>query len=86
MTVLDETAFVSLMDLLTTTRRRSTSEIEIYRLLSPELVGSVEIMQKPAQATNALLVSSLPINLLLGVSLKFLWGMVNSLQFIVFMD
>jgi len=86
MTVLDETAFVSLMDLLTTTRRRSTSEIEIYRLLSPELVGSVEIMQKPAQATNAILVSSLPINLLLGVSLKFLWGMVNSLQFIVFMD
>ena len=86
MTVLDETAFVSLMDLLTTTRRRSTSEIEFYRILSPELVGSVEIMQKPAQATNAILVSSLPINLLLGVSLKFLWGMVNSLQFIVFMD
>lgn len=86
MTVLDETAFVSLMDLLTTTRRRSTSQIEIFRLLSPDLVGSVATMQKQAQASNALLVSSLPINLLLGLSLKFLWGMVNSLQFIVFMD
>lgn len=28
----------------------------------------------------------MPLNLVLGVSLKFLWGMVNSLQFIVFMD
>lgn len=27
----------------------------------------------------------MPVNIVLGASLKFLWGMVNSLQFVVYM-
>jgi len=28
----------------------------------------------------------MPLNILLGLSLKYLWGMVNTLQFVIFMD
>jgi len=38
-----------------------------------------------AEKANLLATSSLPINIALGASLKYLWGMVNSLQFVVYM-
>jgi len=28
----------------------------------------------------------MPINMLLSLSLKYLWGMVNTLQFVIYMD
>ena len=43
-------------------------------------------MQKQATTMNALVTGSLPLNIVLGLSLKYLWGMVNSLQFVIFMD
>ena len=86
MMIIDESVFISAVDLITTARRRSVSQTEIFRLLGPELRGPVESMQSTAKTTNALLAGSLPLNLLLGVSLKYLWGMVNALQFVVFMD
>jgi hypothetical protein len=38
-----------------------------------------------AERVNILATSSLPINLVIGVSLKYLWGMINPLQFVVYM-
>ena len=38
-----------------------------------------------AEKANVLATSSLPVNIVLGASLKYLWGMVNSLQFVVYM-
>ena len=38
-----------------------------------------------AEKANVLATSSLPVNIILGASLKYLWGMVNSLQFVVYM-
>ena len=38
-----------------------------------------------AQGTaNAIATGNIFVNILLGASLKFLWGMINTLQFIVF--
>jgi len=38
-----------------------------------------------AEKVNILATSSLPINIVIGVSLKYLWGMINPLQFVVYM-
>ena len=35
---------------------------------------------------NGLSAPTVAINILLGVSLKFVWGMVNMLQFVIFMQ
>lgn len=35
-------------------------------------------------AGNAVATSNLAVNILLGASLKYLWGMINTLQFVVF--
>lgn len=48
-----------------------------------KVAGKIEQQQK---AFTTLLTSSMPINILLGLSLKTLWGMVNTLQFVIFMD
>lgn len=50
------------------------------------MIKSVDEMQKQADALNAMLTSSLPLNLLLGFSMKYLWGMINALHFVIYMD
>ena len=50
------------------------------------MTSKVQAMEETTKTLNAFITSSMPLNLVLGVSLKFLWGMVNSLQFIVFME
>ena len=85
-TVVDESNFVSAIDLITNCLAGSTSQIPIYRQLPSRALKSVEALQKNQKSLNALVTSSLPINILLGLSLKYLWGMVNTLQVIIFMD
>ena len=41
-------------------------------------------MDAANSATNTILTGNIFINILLGSSLKFLWGMINTLQFVVF--
>ena len=43
-------------------------------------------MKKQANTLNALLSGSLPANLALGLSMKYLWGMINALHFVIYMD
>jgi hypothetical protein len=43
-------------------------------------------MEQGQKSANLLATSSLPLNIVMGVSLKYLWGMVNTLQFVIFMD
>jgi len=84
--IVDESTFVSAVDFLTTSIRNSVSQIEIFRFLSKEIAASVESLQKQQTTMNALVTGSMPLNIFLGLSLKYLWGMVNSLQFVIFMD
>ena len=44
------------------------------------------MIKKQQTTINAFVTGSLPLNIFLGLSLKYLWGMVNSLQFIIFMN
>jgi hypothetical protein len=44
------------------------------------------VIKKQQTTINAFVTGSLPLNIFLGLSLKYLWGMVNSLQFIIFMN
>lgn len=48
-----------------------------------EKVNSIE---KGGKSFTAALSASMPANIFLGLSLKYLWGMVNTLQFVIFMD
>jgi hypothetical protein len=85
-TVIDESTFVSAVDFITTVKKLSTSQIEMDRQLSDDAKASVQSMEKGSQTANAFATASLPLNIVLGVSLKYLWGMVNTLQFVIFMD
>ncbi len=46
--------------------------------------NSIEKNQKVF--VNTISFSSLTVNILLGFSLKYLWGMVNILQFVIYMN
>lgn len=85
-TILDETTFISAVDFITTARKMSTSTLVMFRQLSDDIKGTVASMEKGSEAANSFATASLPLNILLGVSLKYLWGMVNTLQFVIFMD
>jgi flagellar hook-basal body complex protein FliE len=84
--IVDESTFVSAIDFITTAKRHGTAQIEIARFLSNEIKSVVENLQKQQTTINAFVTGSLPINIVLGLSLKYLGGMVNSLQFVIFMD
>ena len=42
------------------------------------------VLDSAQGAANAFATGNVAINILLGASLKFLWGMINTLQFVVF--
>lgn len=84
--IIDNSTFTSAIDFITNPVLHSSAWIEIFRQMSKESSQKVQSLAKNQQAINTLLTSSLPINLLLGLSLKYLWGMINTLQYIIFMD
>lgn len=43
-------------------------------------------MEKQTKMLNALLTGSLPLNLFLGLSMKYLWGMINAMHFVIYME
>jgi len=52
----------------------------IDQTLAPaDAVQTLKSVNSGAEKANVLATSSLPVNIVLGVSLKYLWGMVNSL-------
>ena len=62
-------------------------KIEIFRLLSQEMAATaLSIEKKQKVLVNTVSSSSLGLNILLGLSLKYLWGMINVLQFIIYMN
>ena len=84
--VLDPSCFVSAWDFQTTVLKDTSLSIQLdQRLVPEELQQTMNSINSKAEKANLLATSSLPINLALGVSLKYLWGMVNSLQFVVYM-
>ena len=59
--------------------------IELPRQIDAEKAEQIESTMDVAQSTaNAIATGNIAINIFLGASLKLLWGMINTLQFIVF--
>ena len=59
--------------------------IELPRQIDPEVAEAILSTMDAAQGTaNAIATGNVFVNILLGASLKFLWGMINTLQFTVF--
>ena len=53
--------------------------------MDPETAAAMASAMDTANgAANSITTGNIVINILLGSSLKFLWGMINTLQFIVF--
>jgi hypothetical protein len=78
-TIKDDSNFISAIDLVTSCVVGSRSQISIYRQLPADQLQAVDTLQKNQKSLNAVITSSLPVNILLGLSLKYLWGMVNTL-------
>jgi hypothetical protein len=47
---------------------------------------ALSIEKKQKVLVNTVSTSSLALNVVLGLSLKYLWGMINVLQFIIYMN
>ena len=59
--------------------------IQLPRQMDPETAAAMASAMDTANgAANTITTGNIVINILLGSSLKFLWGMINTLQFIVF--
>lgn len=84
--IIDETNFISAIDYFTTAKKNSISSIEIERQLSKDQIKSADQMEKQTKMLNALLTGSLPLNLFLGLSMKYLWGMINAMHFVIYME
>ena len=84
--VIDPTYFVSAQDSKTTILKGTRLQLTIDQPLAPaDAVETLKSVNSGAEKANVLATSSLPVNIVLGASLKYLWGMVNSLQFVVYM-
>ena len=58
---------------------------DLPRQLNPEQAEAIQIaIDSVENAANAITTSNIALNLSLSMTLKFLWGMINTLQFIVF--
>ena len=58
---------------------------DLPRQLNPEQAEAIQIaIDSVENAANAIATSNIALNLSLSMTLKFLWGMINTLQFIVF--
>lgn len=84
--IIDETNFISAIDYFTTAKKNSVSSIEIERQLSKDQIKSADQMEKQTKMLNALFTGSLPLNLFLGLSMKYLWGMINAMHFVIYME
>jgi hypothetical protein len=47
---------------------------------------ALSIEKKQKVLVNTVSTSSLALNIILGLSLKYLWGMINVLQFVIYMN
>ncbi len=84
--VIDPAYFVSALDSKTTILKGTRLQLTIDQPLAPaDAIETLKSVNSGAEKANILATSSLPVNIVLGASLKFLWGMVNSLQFVVYM-
>ena len=84
--MIDPAYFVSALDSKTTILKGTRLQLTIDQPLAPaDAIETLKSVNSGAEKANILATSSLPVNIVLGASLKFLWGMVNSLQFVVYM-
>ena len=59
----------------------------MQRQLSLEMAQTAKSIEKKQKVlVNTISSSSVAVNILLGLSLKYLWGMVNMLQFVIYMN
>ena len=85
--VINPSTFVSAVDFQTTALLDSFSQIKIQRQLSLEMALTAKSIEKKQKVlVNTISTSSVAVNILLGLSLKYLWGMVNVLQFVIYMN
>ena len=59
--------------------------VKLPRQIDPEQAAAITSTMDKAQSTaNTIATSNIFINIVLGASLKLLWGMINMLQYVVF--
>ena len=86
-TIKDPQPFISALDFHTTSIKDTFDQIVIPRQVSKAMAATaiaVETNQKVI--INTVSSSTFVINLLLGLTLKYLWGMINVLQFVIYMN
>ena len=59
--------------------------VKLPRQIDPEQAAAItSTMDKAQGAANTIATGNIFVNIVLGASLKLLWGMINMLQYVVF--